>query len=367
MPGMMDTVLNLGWQSRSALALSQMAGSAHFALDTWLRFWKMFVEIVLMGGSEHLLDGVAEERSAAESDPSLGSFDVLEAAIVSALKAQGIDASTEPYEQLEQAIMAVFESWGSRRAKSYREHQSISHDLGTAVTIQAMVFGNLDAQSGSGVAFTRNPNTGVHQLYGEYLVGRQGEDLVSGATSPVDLADPKSMSVPLREQLVSHGQILERIYRDAVDIEFTVEKSKLYLLQVRPAKRTAPASVKMAMDMVVEGFLPAKEALKLVSAEQVKRLLRPAFDPDALAAAEELASGVGSSPGHAFGVAVLDSDRAADLAATGERVLLLRPTTSPQDIRGMLSGQGIVTAKGGALSHAAVVSRALDKPCVVGC
>jgi pyruvate,orthophosphate dikinase len=367
MPGMMDTVLNLGVHARSALALARAVGSAQFAVDTWLRFWKMFVEIVLRGDSDDLLEAVAEVRGRAESTPSMETFEALEGTVLSALKSQGIDASMDPHVQLEQAIKAVFESWDSKRAQSYREHHGISHELGTAVTVQAMVFGNLDAQSGSGVAFTRNPNTGANCLYGEYLVGRQGEDLVSGVTSPVDLVDPESMNATLRDQLVLHGQTLERIYRDAVDIEFTVEKSRLYLLQVRAAKRTAQAAVKIAVDMVDDGFLPPKEALKLVSAEQVKRLLRPAFDPNVLATAEELTAGVGSSPGHAFGMAVLDSDRAADLAATGEHVLLLRPTTSPQDIRGMLSGQGIVTAKGGALSHAAVVSRALDKPCVVGC
>lgn len=367
MPGMMDTVLNLGLCAQSALNLARMVNDARFAVDTWMRFWKMFVEIVLHGDADQLVEDIADARALAESSRSDESFQALEAAVISALKRQDIDASTDQNVQLEQAIMAVFESWDSKRAKSYREHHGIPDELGTAVTIQAMVFGNLDYQSGSGVAFTRNPNTGENSLYGEYLTGRQGEDLVSGVTTPVDLSDPKGMDTSLHAQLVEYGHTLEEIYKDAVDIEFTVEGSRLYLLQVRAAKRTTQAAVKIAVDMVTDGFLSTKEGLKLVSIEQIKRLLRPAFDPKALEVAEVLVEGVGSSPGHAFGAAILDSDRVADLAGAGENVLLLRPTTSPQDIRGMLAGKGIVTAKGGALSHAAVVSRALDKPCVVGC
>lgn len=367
MPGMMDTVLNLGLSASTAYSLANTIGNAAFAVDTWMRFWKMFAEIVLHADVDDLLADTEAAKARAELDGTLEAFEALEREVVSVLKTQGIEASTDPRIQIEQAIVAVFESWESRRAKSYRDHHGIPHELGTAVTVQSMVFGNMDSQSGSGVAFTRNPNTGANKLYGEYLTGCQGEDLVSGVTTPVDLADPKGLPPALLKQLTVYGHTLEKLYRDAVDIEFTVESSRLYLLQVRPAKRTAQAAVQIAVDMASDKFLAPKDALKLVTVEQIKRLLRPTFDNDAVEKAKDLAVGVGSSPGHASGKAVLDSDRAADLAAAGEPVILLRPTTSPQDIRGMLAGQGIITAAGGALSHAAVVSRALDKPCVVGC
>ena len=270
-------------------------------------------------------------------------------------------------EQLELAIGAVFRSWDSPRAKAYRQHHGISDDLGTAVTIQAMVFGNADRNSGSGVAFTRNPNDGTKALYGEYLVGRQGEDLVAGTVSPIDLSDPNGMDPTLRSGLIEIGAKLEALYRDAVDIEFTVESGRLYMLQVRPAKRTAPAAVRIAADLVAEGMIEPHEAMVRINAEQIRKLSRPSFDEAALSTARVLAQGLGSSPGHAHGAAMLDSDRATEAAAKGDAVVLVRPTTSPKDIRGMLSANGIVTATGGALSHAAVVSRALDKPCIVGC
>jgi pyruvate, orthophosphate dikinase len=273
----------------------------------------------------------------------------------------------DPQWQLRRAIAAVFESWDSRRARAYRAHHGIADDLGTAVTVQAMVFGNLDTRSGSGVAFTRNPNTGAHELYGEFLAGRQGEDLVSGSATPVSLADPGGLAEGHRRALSDHGERLERLYGDAVDIEFTVESDRLYFLQVRPAKRTAQAAVRIAAGLVDDAILASSAAIQKVSVEQLKRLLRPAFEAAPLAAARALVQGIGASPGHAWGIAVLDADRAAAFAAAGERVILLRPTTSPQDIRGMLASHAIVTARGGALSHAAVVSRALDVPCVVGC
>ena len=273
----------------------------------------------------------------------------------------------DPYIQLEQTIEAVFRSWDSARARAYRKHHGISDDLGTAVTVQAMVFGNVDASSGSGVAFTRNPNDGSKALYGEFLIGRQGEDLVSGTHTPIDLTDPKALDKDLRNALIKHGNTLEALYSDAVDIEFTVESGRLYLLQVRPAKRTAIAALKIAEDLVTEGLITQKVGLARISVEQIKKMSRPAFDEAEFATAKMLTQGLGSSPGQSHGAAILDSDRAAERAATGEAIILLRPTTSPQDIRGMLGANGIVTAKGGALSHAAVVSRALDRPCIVGC
>ena len=365
MPGMMDTVLNLGLNARSAANIIARSGRRGFVIDSYLRFWKMYAEIVLGLDGEEFTEALAAARTAAEAKG--GDLPALEAAIVGFIEGQGEDAPTDPRVQLDRAIAAVFGSWNSPRAKAYRDHQHIPHDLGTAVTVQAMVFGNAEGESGSGVAFSRNPNTGEAILYGEYLAGRQGEDIVSGAKTPVDLAVEDTGHDALRRALAAHSTTLEQLYRDAVDIEFTLEIGKLYLLQVRPAKRTAAAAIRIAADLVDEALLTPAEGLKRVTAEQVRRLLRPVFSPEQLASAKVIATGVGSSPGQATGIAVLDSDRAAERAASGEPVILVRPTTSPLDIRGMLAANGILTAKGGALSHAAVVSRALDRPCVVGC
>ncbi len=365
MPGMMDTVLNLGLDARSAGAMIARGRPRGFVVDSWMRFWKMYSEIVLGLDGEEFAEALAEVRAAAEVEGA--DLDALETAVVAFVEDQGEETPTSPRAQLDRAIAAVFSSWNSPRARAYREHQSIPHDLGTAVTVQAMVFGNAEGESGSGVAFSRNPNTGEPVLYGEYLAGRQGEDIVSGAQTPVDLSLEDRDHARLREDLATHSSALEALYGDAVDIEFTLESGRLYLLQVRPAKRTAAAAVRIAVDLMEEGALPPAQALRLVSAEQVRRLLRPVFDPAQLAARSCVAKGIGASPGQASGVAVLDSDRAAEHAAAGENVILVRPTTSPLDIRGMIAAAGILTAKGGALSHAAVVSRALDRACVVGC
>lgn len=368
MPGMMDTVLNLGITASGALTIARDTGNADFALDTWQRFWRMFCDIVLGVDGETVAEALAPLVAAAKADPTAETFDALEAAALRVIAAEGVaDVQADPHWQLRRAIAAVFESWDSRRARTYRAHHKIPDDMGTAVTVQAMVFGNFDARSGSGVAFTRNPNTGDRTLYGEFLLGRQGEDLVSGSATPVPISEPGALSERHRQELFDHGQRLERMYSDAVDIEFTVEGGQLYFLQVRSAKRTAHAAVRIAAELVDDGIVAPEAALKKVTVEQLKKLLRPAFEPAALAQARVLIEGIGASPGHAYGIAVLDADRAAAVASSGEKVIFLRPTTSPQDIRGMLSAQAIVTARGGALSHAAVVSRALDIPCVVGC
>ncbi len=368
MPGMMDTVLNLGITAGGAQALARESGSAAFAVDTWLRFWRMFAEIVLGLDAHTVVSAASPLRDAALREPSAAHFGAMQDAVLRACAEEGqSEVSADPAWQLQRAIAAVFESWDGRRARAYRAHHGIADDLGTAITVQAMVFGNFDARSGSGVAFTRNPNTGAAELYGEFLAGRQGEDLVSGSATPISLADPGGLADAHRHALAEHGAQLERLYGDAVDIEFTVEGERLYFLQVRPAKRTAQAAVRIAAALADEGIVEPAVAIGKVSVEQLKRLLRPAFEPAALASAGVLLQGIGASPGHAWGMAVLDADRAATVAAAGEKVILVRPTTSPQDIRGMLASAAIVTARGGALSHAAVVSRALDVPCVVGC
>jgi pyruvate, orthophosphate dikinase len=368
MPGMMDTVLNLGATGLTAHRLSETSGNPLFAADTLVRFWKMFGEIVLQLDGDELVAAVTEAHTAAAAPGShLQNFADLEQALVAAARAQGTEPPIEPRAQLERSIAAVFESWDSRRARTYRQHQGIPDDLGTAVVVQAMVFGNLDANSGSGVAFSRNPNTGEPELYGEYLRGCQGEDIVSGSETPLPIGADGGLPAIQLAELDRAALLLEAMYRDAVDIEFTVESNRLYLLQVRAAKRSAQAAVRIALGLVDSGVLSASEGMTRVSTAQLDKLLKPSFVPEALASAVAAAVGIGSSPGHAVGAVVLDADRAANLAAAGERVILLRPTTSPQDIRGMISAEGIVTVRGGALSHAAVVSRALDKPCIVGC
>ncbi|MBR0939265.1 pyruvate, phosphate dikinase [Bradyrhizobium jicamae] len=367
MPGMMDTVLNLGLTSASALTLAGGPGGSDFALDTWLRFWRMFADIVLGIDPAELMKAVKTPEATARKDLDQASFDALERTILAHIEREGEPVSADPTHQLHKTIEAVFRSWDSARAKAYRKHHGISDDLGTAVTIQTMVFGNADENSGSGVAFTRNPNDGRRALYGEYLIGRQGEDLVSGTHTPIDLSDSKALDPALREAFDKHSKTLEALYCDAVDIEFTVEAGSLYFLQVRPAKRTAAAAIKIAEDLVEEGAISRDAALARITPDQVRKVSRPAFDDEDLARANLVTQGLGSSPGHACGAAVLDADRAAERALAGDNVILLRPTTSPQDIRGMIAANGIITARGGALSHAAVVSRALDRPCIVGC
>ncbi|MBA1148055.1 pyruvate, phosphate dikinase [Ectothiorhodospiraceae bacterium WFHF3C12] len=366
MPGMMDTILNLGLNAESAFEWAGAIGNTGFVLDSWIRFWGMYAETVLDIDADELLDALSREIAAVETAATLESYEALERAALAAIGEQGAEATADPRKQLIKTVAAVFGSWDSPRAQAYRQHHGISDDMGTAVTIQAMVFGNMDDESGTGVAFTRDPNDGSKTLYGEFLTGHQGEDLVSGTHTPIKLSDHR-MPDDTAIALVQHGETLERIYRDAVDIEFTVESGTLYFLQVRAAKRTASAAVRIACELVDEGLISMPEAISRVSLDQVANLLRPGFDPEALEKATLLTKGLGSSPGQAAGVAILDSDMAADRADQGENVILLRPTTSPQDIRGMLASNGIVTAKGGALSHAAVVSRALDKPCIVGC
>jgi pyruvate,orthophosphate dikinase len=367
MPGMMDTVLNLGLDRDSVLRLAAATGNAAFAVDTWARFWKLFAEIVLDADGDYLAAEVEAQRDAAVAGLTADTAAALEDAIVAALQAEGAQVSTDPHEQLIAAMRAVFASWDSRRAVAYRKHHGIDDNLGTAVVVQAMVFGNLAGLSGSGVAFTRCPKTGANALFGEFLAGGQGEEVVAGTATPVNLAEPNPEWAATFAELEAHGRNLEQEYCDALDIEFTVEDGTLYLLQVRSAKRTAAAAVRTALDLVDEGLIDPATALKRLTAEQVTTLLAPAFTADALSGATALVTGIGASPGHAVGVAVLDSDRAANRAAAGEDVILVRPTTSPQDLPGMLAAKAVVTARGGATSHAAVVSRSLDKPCVCGC
>jgi pyruvate,orthophosphate dikinase len=278
----------------------------------------------------------------------------------------GRDFPTDPYEQLDLAIKAVFASWFGRRARDYRESQKIAHDLGTAVNVVTMVFGNMGDDSGTGVAFTRDPNTGEPTLYGEYLTNAQGEDVVAGVRTAPKIAQMETEMPEVYAEFKRIGQQLERHYRDVQDLEFTIERGKLYMLQTRSAKRTAAAAVKIAIDMVNEGTITKQEAVGRIEPAQVDQLLRAQFEPKARGAATRIAKGLNASPGAAVGQAVFTADDAVAWAGRGEKVVLIREETAPDDFHGMAVAQGILTARGGATSHAAVVARQIGKPCVAG-
>jgi len=322
MPGMMDTVLNLGMTSEVRDAFATRTGDRAFAADLAERFEHQFQQIV------------------------------------------GTPPPADPWEQLHAAIGAVFASWMSRRAVTYRRERKIDESGGTAVTVQAMVFGNLDADSGTGVLFTRNPITGAPEPYGEYLPGGQGEDVVSGSHDPLPL---DALPAPIRAELLATAARLEEVGADMQDIEFTVQSGRLWLLQTRAAKRTASAAVRLAVALESEGLIDADEALRRVTPDQIAVLLREHLDPAARAAATVLASGRPACPGVATGVVVTDVDEAEDRASDGEQIILARQTTNPDDVHAMAVVAGIITEVGGATSHAAVVSRELDVPCTVGC
>ncbi|WP_027929034.1 pyruvate, phosphate dikinase [Amycolatopsis thermoflava] len=345
MPGMMDTILDLGCNDKVEGALAAESGDPEFAAEVHRRFTGFYGRLVL-GCTEDLEDlpDTAAVRAAIAEDV-------------------GEAVPADPWEQLRAAVAAVFRSSRSRRAMAYRKHYGIPEDLGTGVTIQAMVFGNLDDDSGTGVLFTRNPVDGTREPYGEYLPRGQGEDVVSGRVTPKPLAHLAQRWPRVHAELLAAADCLDREGRDAQDIEFTVQRGELFLLQSRPAKRTARAAVRIAVDLVDEGVLDPAEALTRVTAEQVRTLLRPEIAPGAAEGAELLAEGVSASPGVATGV-VVDTPEAAQ-AHPG--CVLVRKSTSPDDVHGMIAAAAVVTEQGGATSHAAVVSRALDTPCVVGC
>ena len=285
--------------------------------------------------------------------------------------ASGRPFPDDPYEQLRLAIEAVFASWNNKRAIDYRNFNKIAHDLGTAVNVQTMVFGNMGDSSATGVAFTRNPSTGEKQLYGDYLINAQGEDVVAGIRNTSPIARLADEMPAVYQQFQQIAERLEQHYRDVQDMEFTIEQGHLYMLQTRTAKRTAAAAVKTAVDMVGEGLITAEEAVQRVDPNQVDQLLLPRFDVDALAEAKrekrDLAKGVNASPGAAVGVAIFDADRAEVAGKAGQAIILVRQETSPDDYHGMVVAKGILTSQGGTGSHAAVVARGLGLPAVVGC
>ncbi|WP_254514862.1 pyruvate, phosphate dikinase [Novosphingobium sp. G106] len=347
MPGMMDTVLNLGIDDAGEASLASETGLPDFARDTHRRFLELYSAIVLKAPVELERDG----------DPAHWRAVIADA---------GGEAPGDVRSQLLGAIRAVFESWNTRRARRYREHNNIPHDMGTAVTVQAMVFGNLDEHSGTGVLFSRNPLAGEPVPYGEYLPRAQGEDVVSGKFTPLSLDAMRDHAPRAHGELLAASELLERENGDVQDIEFTVQSGRLYLLQSRSAKRAPAAAVRIAVDMVAEGRIDPETALSRVSAEQVATLLLPRLAGGAADGAEIVAQGEGACPGVASGVLVADADEAERRAAAGEAVILVRATTSPDDVHGMIAAKGVVTEQGGSTSHAAVVSRALGRPCVVG-
>jgi pyruvate,orthophosphate dikinase len=372
MPGMMDTVLNLGLIAQTLDGLVALTGNDRFGWDAYRRFIQMFGRIVMDVEGErfdHALEAKKHERGV-KQDTDLTADDLRE--LVDEFKkivkdAAGRPFPEDPYEQLDLAIKAVFASWFGQRARDYRKFNKIPDDLGTAVNVVTMVFGNMGDDSGTGVAFTRDPNTGEKVLYGEYLTNAQGEDVVAGIRTAPKIAEMQHEMPEVYAEFQRIGERLERHYRDVQDLEFTIERGRLYMLQTRSAKRTAAAAVKIAVDMVDEGVISKEEALGRIEPAHVDQLLRDQFDPAALKKAPRIAKGLNASPGAAVGKAVFNADRAAEQAAAGEKIVLVRIETSPDDFHGMAVAQGILTARGGATSHAAVVARQIGKPCVAGC
>ncbi|MDP2873030.1 MAG: pyruvate, phosphate dikinase [Bacillota bacterium] len=370
MPGMMDTILNLGLNDQAAEGLAQVTGDRRFALDCYRRLLQMFGEVVLKVSARTFEDllTAARDRAGARHDHELGPAElgrVVDRFKSAIQRGAGVSFPQEPRQQLILAVRAVFESWQNERARVYRRLNSIPDDLGTAVNVQAMAFGNSGPTSGSGVLFTRHPATGERRILGEYLPNAQGEDVVAGIRTPYPVARLRDELPEVYGELERVSALLERHYREVQDIEFTVEHGRLFVLQTRSANLTAEASVRRAVDFVSEGLIDRSEAVRRVSAETVERLLHRRIDPRSRV--EVLSRGLPASPGAATGSVVFDADRAEKMAAKGQRVLLVRPETTPDDIHGMVASEGVLTSRGGMTCHAAIVARHMGKPCVVGC
>lgn len=372
MPGMMDTILNLGLNDESVKGLAAKTGNERFAYDSYRRFIQMFGDVVLeipKAKFDFIFDG-KKEAVGAEFDVDLSPEDLK--SIIEDYKALvkeelGRDFPQDPKDQLMEAIQAVFRSWNNDRAILYRQLNNISASLGTAVNVQSMVFGNTGETSGTGVAFTRSPVNGENKIFGEFLVNAQGEDVVAGIRTPQPIAEMEQAFPEVYAKFESVAEILEKHYKDMQDMEFTVEDNKLFMLQTRNGKRTATAAVKIAVDMVEEGLIDKETAILRIEPDQINQLLHPTFDSAELATATAVAKGLPASPGAACGEIVFSADDAAEAAALGKKVVLVREETSPEDLAGMVAAQGILTARGGMTSHAAVVARGMGKCCVAGC
>jgi len=369
MPGMMDTVLNLGLNDTSVLGLAESTANEWFAYDSYRRFISMFGNVVLGIPGERFETLLAKKKlkRKIEFDTELTVVELK--TLVKQFKAQVVRSTQQEFPedvrvQLRMAIEAVFSSWNTDRAKIYRRLNSIPHEWGTGVTVQSMVFGNMGETSATGVAFTRNPATGEKKFYGEYMINAQGEDVVAGIRTPHSIEKLEQDMPEVFQDLVKVYQKLENYYKDMQDLEFTIENRKLFLLQTRAGKRTASSAIKIAIDMVNEGLISKREALMRVPANQLDQIFHPMIDPKAKL--KLLGKGLGASPGAATGKIVFTPERAQELADKKEKVILVRMETSPEDIHGMSVSQAILTAKGGMTSHAAVVARAMGKPCVSG-
>ena len=372
MPGMMDTILNLGLNDVAVKGLANLTQNERFAYDSYRRFIQMFSDVVMeipKSFFERVLDDIKESKGA-KYDTDLTADDMKE--VVVRFKEiykekKGVEFPQDPKEQLMEAIKAVFRSWDNPRAIYYRRMNDIPSDWGTAVNVQSMVFGNMGNTSGTGVAFTRDPSTGEKKLYGEYLINAQGEDVVAGIRTPQKIETLQQVMPDVYEQFVNIAHTLENHYRDMQDMEYTIERGKLYMLQTRNGKRTAAAALKIAVDLVNEGMITTDEAILKVEPKQLDSLLHPQFDAVALKKAKEIAMGLAASPGAACGMVYFTAEEATAAAKTGKKVVLVRLETSPEDIEGMAHAQGILTARGGMTSHAAVVARGMGTCCVAGC
>lgn len=370
MPGMMDTVLNLGLNDETVKGLARAAGDDRFAMDCYRRFLNMFGDVVLgieHDKFEHILER-QKDLANVQFDNQLTAEQwqvVVEEYKKLIERETGSPFPQEPMEQLFKSIYAVFNSWNNERAIVYRKVNKIPDSLGTAVNVQVMVFGNLGDDCGTGVAFTRNPSTGVNELYGEYLINAQGEDVVAGIRTPQPIATLKDTMPGVYKQFAETCTLLEKHYRNMQDIEFTIERGKLWMLQTRNGKRTAQAAIKIAVDMVNEGLINKEEAIMRVEPAHLDHLLHRRIDPNAKL--QVIAKGLPASPGAASGQVVFDADEAEKLGLDGQKVVLVRTETTPDDIHGIVQAQGILTSRGGMTSHAAVVARGMGKPCVCGC
>lgn len=372
MPGMMETILNLGLNDQTIVGLINLTQNERFAYDSYRRFLTMFGSVVLEIDRQKFEDPLSkikeEENVSLDSEVSADGLKKLIPVYKNLIKKEkGIEFPQDPYKQLEMAIEAVFKSWNIPRAIAYRTHYHIDHRLGTGVNVQTMVFGNMGDDSATGVSFTRNPSNGENEFYGEYLTNAQGEDVVAGIRTPKPISELKNEMPEIYNQYVEIAKKLESYYKDVQDMEFTIEKGKLYILQTRNGKRTAKAAVKIACDMVKEGLINKEKAIMLVDANQLYQLLLKAFDEKAKKEAKIIAKGLAASPGAASGKIVFDTEEAAMRGEAGEKVILVRVETCPDDIHGMICSQGVLTLRGGMTSHAAVVAKGMGKPCVAGC
>ena len=371
MPGMMDTILNLGMNDEICEAVAKLTNNPRFARDSYRRFIQMFSDVVMelpKSSFEQFIDQVKDKKGV-KMDNELDADDMSELIVLFKdhyKKSLGEDFPQDPKKQLMEAVRAVFRSWDNPRANTYRRMNDIPHSWGTAVNVQSMVFGNMGETSGTGVAFTRNPATGEKKLYGEFLMNAQGEDVVAGIRTPQPISALADTMPEVYQQFVDISSRLEKHYGDMQDMEFTIENGKLYMLQTRNGKRTAQAALKVAVDLVDEGVCTKEQAVMKVEAKQLDALLHPTFDPAALKAATPITTGLPASPGAACGAVYFTADDAAKAHKTGIKAVLVRQETSPEDIDGMAVSEGIMTARGGMTSHAAVVARGMGTCCVAG-